>query len=91
MKTHKNNKRVASASVKARPLPANYTCVDPDEALKMFDYLNGGDETTKEIATRHLGVCLHCQEAVAALMIVKGVDVPGAHGVEVREEEIVTV
>lgn len=51
-----------------RQLPDEYVCIAPDEAVQLFDYLNKADDKVdQELVAVHLGLCLHCQEAVAAL------------------------
>ena len=71
IRSPKRNSRYATASVGRRPraLPEEYSCIDPNEAVRLFDYLNGADkDVDKALLSAHLGLCYHCQEAVAAMM-----------------------
>ena len=71
MRSPKRNPRYTTASVGRRPraLPEEYECIDPDEAVLLFDYLNGADtDADKAVLSAHLGLCYHCQDAVSAMM-----------------------
>ena len=71
-KTGKKRKRGSRPATRHRvhPIPDDYICVAPAEAVQLFDWLNRkGPESDKEIATLHLRLCLHCQEIVAKLMM----------------------
>ena len=55
-----------------RQLPDNFICIAPEEARHVLDWLNGSAlEHEKEIAVLHFNLCLHCQEAVAELKLIK--------------------
>lgn len=57
------------ASLRSRELPAEYLCIDEDQAVLVFDYLNGADDKVDhEMVAVHLGLCYRCQESVAALI-----------------------
>lgn len=43
----------------------DYLCVDPEQGMLVFDWLNGFDDEAKETVVLHLRICLHCREAVA--------------------------
>jgi hypothetical protein len=43
----------------------HYVCVDPDQGILVFDWLNGLHSEAKEAAALHLKICLHCREALA--------------------------
>jgi hypothetical protein len=45
--------------------PDDYGCVQPEQGMLVFDYLNGYSQDEKENVELHLRLCLHCREAVA--------------------------
>jgi len=61
-----STKRKSVRRLQPEPLPIEYSCIDPEEATHLFDYLNGAaSDLDKESLTAHLGLCFSCQEAVA--------------------------
>lgn len=65
LKAKSNNHKPGSAAV----LPTEFVCIDEDEAVAVFDYLNGADDNVdKELIAVHLQLCFDCQEAVVALL-----------------------
>lgn len=71
MRSFKRNPRCATTSVGRRPraLPEEYSCIDPNEAVQLFDYLNGADKSAdKALLSAHLGLCYSCQDAADAMM-----------------------
>ena len=71
MRSFKRNPRFEAASVKRRPraLPEKYSCIEPNEAAQLFDYLNGADKSAdKALLHAHLGLCYSCQDAIEAMM-----------------------
>jgi len=64
-----NRQRSVRSSIRPRPLPKEFRCIDQEEAVRLFDYLNSSNESVdKEAALAHLALCFHCQEAVARLI-----------------------
>ena len=58
--------RRGGISAGAKPLPTNFSCVDPEQAKVLFAYVDGSDKTAnKEAATAHLGLCFYCKEKLA--------------------------
>ena len=57
--------RDVQASLRPRPLPKEFVCVDPDAAEQLFDFLNGANKAVnKEAVAVHLRLCFRCQESV---------------------------
>jgi hypothetical protein len=55
-----------------RPLPTEFVCIAPDEIQYVLDFIRGlADEHEKEIAKLHFHLCMHCQEMVAELRLIK--------------------
>jgi hypothetical protein len=73
MRTKSRKKRTGTArDSQICPSPEPYICVQPDEAALVFDWLNrSGRDEDKEVAGLHLRICMHCQEAAAALLMLK--------------------
>jgi len=55
----------AEADVGPSQTLEDYLCVDPDQGILVFDWLNGLHSEAKEAVMLHLRICLHCREALA--------------------------
>lgn len=55
----------AEADVGPYQSSEDYVCVDPEQGIVVFDWLNGFNNEAKEMVALHLRLCLHCREAVA--------------------------
>jgi hypothetical protein len=55
---------VSGVDTEPTQLPQDFTCVDPEQGILVFDYLNGSSTVDKETILLHLRLCLHCQEVI---------------------------
>ena len=69
MKPERQSEKEPSRGIRRR-LPESFVCIAPDEAMHVFEFINGSiQEHEKEIAKLHFCLCLHCQEMVEKLPI----------------------
>jgi hypothetical protein len=69
MRGTKRQKDSSASYPTAQPLPEDYICIDEEETALVFDCLDGGGSAEERaVADMHLKLCLHCQEAAAALI-----------------------
>lgn len=72
-------------------VPEDFICIDPEQKLLVFDFLNGFKQDVKNIALLHLKLCLHCREiAATVLKINRYLEPKSGHYLHAEKPEIAT-